>query len=254
MPHFAANLTLLFNELPFLERFEAAAAAGFRGVEFLFPYDETASDIAAALGRHNLAPVLFNAPPGDWGKGERGLAAVAGEEARFRASLDLALTFAAAIKPRGIHIMAGLAEGPQARTIYVENLRWACRQAPEQRFLIEPLNTRDNPGYHLTHSDAARAVIEAVGAPNLMLQYDLYHAQIMEGDLTRRIEALAPILGHVQVGGVPERHEPDRGELAIHRLMETLDRIGYEGWVSLEYHPAGRTEDGLGWLKPWLED
>jgi len=253
MPRFAANLTMMFTERAFMERFAAAAAAGFQGVEYLFPYDHDPKAIRAELEAHRLEQALFNAAPGNWGAGERGLAAVPGEEDRFDAAIATALAYADVIEPRRIHIMAGLAEGQNARATYIANLKRACVMAPERRFVIEPINSRDMPGYHLSCTGDAVAVIDAVNAPNLGLQLDLYHAQITEGDLTRRIERLAPLTEHVQIAGVPERHEPDTGELAFAHLMETLDRTGYDGWVGCEYHPAGRTEDGLGWLARWQQ-
>ena len=251
MPRFAANLTLLFTEAPFLDRLEAAARTGFEAVEFLFPYAFDPAEIRARCETFGLRLALFNTPPGDWEAGERGCAAIPGSQARFAADLERALEVAQTLRPGAIHIMAGLAQGPAAREAYLGNLRRACEMAPEQVFTIEPINSRDMPGYHLCRSEDARAVIAAVGAPNLKLQLDLYHCQIMEGDLTRRIEALAPVLGHVQIAGAPERHEPDRGELGFAHLMGVLDRVGYAGWVGCEYHPAGRTEDGLGWFAPY---
>lgn len=253
MPRFAANLSLLFTEEPFLDRFAAAARAGFRAVEFLFPYAFDPAEIRARCEAAGLGLALFNTPAGDWEAGERGCAAIPGREARFAADLERAIAVAETLRPGAIHIMAGLAEGVAARKTFLANLDRACARAPDQLFTIEPINARDMPGYHLSRSDDARAVIEAVGAPNLKLQLDLYHCQIMEGDLTRRIEALATVLGHVQVAGVPDRHEPDSGELAFAHLMRVLDRVGYEGWVGCEYHPAGRTEDGLSWLAPYRD-
>ncbi|MGF1659317.1 MAG: hydroxypyruvate isomerase family protein [Rubrimonas sp.] len=251
MPRFAANISWLFTERPLLARAAAAAEAGFSGVESLFPYDAAAEDLRAALDAAGLPLVLINAPPGDWAAGERGLAALPGAEARFEAALETALATADALGAGRIHIMAGIAEGAAARATYVANLRRACASAPERLFAIEPINSRDMPGYHLSRTEDALRVIEAVGAPNLSLQLDLYHLQIMEGDLTRRIEALGSAIGHVQIAGVPDRAEPDRGETRLDWLMAELDRIGYAGWVGAEYRPAARTEDGLGWLAPY---
>jgi hydroxypyruvate isomerase len=251
MPRFAANLSMMFDEVPFLDRFAAAARAGFEAVEFLFPYDQDPAAIRAALDANRLTLALHNTPPGDWAAGERGYAAVPGAEARFEAEFARALAYARVLRPGRIHVLAGTAQGPAARAAYVANLRRAAAAAPDLVLTIEPLNPRDMPGYHLARSDDALAVIEAVGAPNLRLQFDLYHAQIAEGDLTRRIEALAPVLGHVQVAGVPDRHEPDRGELNFAHLMAVLDSVGYDGWVGCEYRPADGTEAGLGWFAPW---
>jgi hydroxypyruvate isomerase len=253
MPRFAANLTMMFCEVPFLERFGAAWRAGFRAVEGQFPYAHDPAEIRARLDEHGLKLVLFNAPPGDREAGERGVAAVPGMEARFAEYLERALHYAEALRPPNIHIMAGIVQGPPARATFIDNLRRACARAPEQGFVIEPINARDLPGYHLSTTDDARAVIDEVGAPNLRLQLDLYHCQIMEGDLTRRIEALQPLIGHVQIAGVPERHEPDQGEFDFPHLMRTLDRVGFAGWVGCEYHPAGATEAGLDWFAPYRE-
>lgn len=249
MPRFAANLSMMFTEHPFLDRLAAAAAAGFEGVEFLFPYEEDAQAVRDALDAAGLEQALFNCPPGDWQAGERGMSAIPGREAEFRETFERALRYADVIRPARLHVMAGLVSGPEARATYVENLRWAAGRAPERLLVIEPINTRDIPGYFLNRSDEGVSVIEEIGAPNLALQFDLYHAQIMEGDLTRRLERLMPLIGHIQIAGVPDRHEPDAGEVNFPHLFATLDRLGYEGWVGCEYRPAGRTEDGLGWFR-----
>jgi hydroxypyruvate isomerase len=249
MPRFAANLSMMFTERPFMERFDAAAAAGFEAVEFLFPYAHPAAEIRGALDRNGLAMALFNAPPGDWEAGERGLASLEGREAEFREGIALALDYAAVLNPGRLHIMAGLAEGAGAREVYIGNLAHAAKAAGERRLCIEPINSRDMPGYHLSTSTDAVAVLDRVGADNLGLQFDLYHAQIMEGDLTRRLEALMPRIAHIQIAGVPDRHEPDTGEVNFGHLFGVLDRLGYAGFVGCEYRPAGRTEDGLGWLR-----
>ena len=248
MPRFAANLSMMFTERPFMARFDAAAAARFEAVEFLFPYAHPAAEIRGALERNGLALALFNTPPGDWQAGERGLAALAGREAEFRDSIALALDYAAVLQPGRIHVMAGLAQGAVARAVYLANLAYAAEVAGGQGLSIEPINRRDMPGYHLSTSDDAVAVLDAVAAANLGLQFDLYHAQITEGDLTRRLEALMARIVHIQVAGVPERHEPDTGEVDFGHLFAVLDRLGYAGFVGCEYHPAGRTEDGLGWF------
>ncbi|MEM8991472.1 MAG: 2-oxo-tetronate isomerase [Pseudomonadota bacterium] len=253
MPRFAANLSMMFNEHAFLDRFGAAARAGFRGVEYLFPYEHDAGEIRARLDEHGLEQALYNTPPGDWNAGERGFAAMPGAEDRFDAHLDQALEAAQKIRPKNIHVMAGIVQGPAARATYIANLALAAARAPDQGFVIEPINHWDMPGYHMGTTEAARGVIAEVGAPNLRLQLDLYHAQIMEGDLTRRIEALAPLTAHVQVASVPKRQEPDTGESAFGHLMGSLDRVGYGGWVGCEYSPAGRTEDGLGWFAAYRE-
>lgn len=253
MPRFAANLSLMFTEIPFMERFAAAAAQGFEAVEFQFPYDFDAGAIRAELDRLNLALSVFNSPPGNWVSGERGLAALPGQEAFFRASIDQALDYARAFGATHLHVMAGAATGVVARETYINNLRCACEKAAADNvtILIEPLNTRDMPGYHLTTSDDALEVLEAVAAENLSLQLDLYHCQVMEGDLTRRIDHLLPVIGHIQIAGVPNRHEPDRGEICYGYLFKHLDELGYTGWIGCEYKPFGRTEDGLGWFQPY---
>ena len=248
MPRFAAHLSMMFTEHPFMARFDAAAAAGFEAVEFRFPYGHPAAEIRGALDRNGLTLALYNAPAGDWEAGERGLAALAGREAEFRDSIARALDTAAVLQPHRIHIMAGLAEGAAAREVYIANLGRAAEMAGAQGLTIEPINRRDMPGYHLSTSDDAVAVLDAVGAANLGLQFDLYHAQITEGDLTRRLERLMPRIAHIQVAGVPERHEPDSGEVDFAHLFGVLDGLGYEGYVGCEYRPAGRTEDGLGWF------
>ena len=251
MPRFAANLSLMFNEMPFMDRFEAAARAGFKGVEYLFPYAEDAGEIAAALSSSGLTQALYNTTAGDFDAGERGFAAVPGQEARFMDDLEQALAFAARIKPANIHIMAGMAKGPAARATYIANLARACERAPEQGFVIEPINHRNMPGYHLDNQEEARGIIGEIGAPNLALQLDLYHCQIMQGDLTERIRALAPVTRHVQIASVPDRAEPDTGETNLGHLMETLDATGYDGWVGCEYHPRAGTVEGLGWFERW---
>lgn len=249
MLRFAANLSTLFTERPFPERFEAAAKAGFRAVEFLFPYEWPPGDVRAALDRHGLDLALFNAPPGDWAAGERGLAALPGRELAFREAFEQALHYARVLRPARLHVMAGLVRGAAARRSYVRNLAWAAAAAGGQSLTIEPINSRDMPGYHLATSTDAESILREVGAENLGLQLDLYHAQIMEGDLTRRIEQLWPLVSHIQIAGVPDRHEPDEGELNYAHIFSLLDGLGYAGFIGCEYRPRGRTEDGLGWLR-----
>ena len=248
MLRFAANLSMMFTERPFMERFKAAATAGFEAVEFLFPYEWPAADVRAALDRSGLELSLFNAPPGDWTVGERGLAALPGREQAFRDAFEQALEYARVLRPARLHVMAGLAEGRAARATYLRNLAWAVEAAGGQRLTIEPINSRDMPGYHLATTTDAEAVLRSAASDKLGLQLDLYHAQIMEGDLTRRIERLFPLISHIQIAGIPERHEPDEGELNYPHLFEVIDRLGYKGFVGCEYRPRGRTEDGLGWI------
>ena len=257
MPRLAANLTMMFNEVAFEERFDAAARVGFRAVEFLFPYEWPSAQLAQWMANAGVENVLFNLPPGDWNKGERGLAALPGREIEFREGFRKALDYAHALGTPRLHVMAGLAP-PESdtdirermRATYLENLRWAADEALQanRTILIEPINPRDIPGYWLNHQQDALDVIALVGASNLRLQFDLYHAQIVDGDLTRRIERQVEVTGHVQIAGVPDRHEPDSGELSIAHLLATLDRVGYTGWVGCEYRPRGRTEAGLGWI------
>lgn len=258
MPRFAANLSMLFAELAFLDRFAAAAAAGFTAVEFLFPYDYPAAQLAELLARHRLTQVLFNLPPGDWAAGERGLAALPGREAEFAEQLGRALDYAQALGCKRLHAMAGIPGPDVAREAafetYVANLARACAAAAPLgiAITIEPINQRDMPGYFLSRQADARRAIEAVGADNLGLQFDLYHCQITEGDLAHHLEALAPLIAHIQIAGVPERHEPDSGEINYPYLFEKMDALGYAGWVGCEYRPRGATLAGLGWLKRWL--
>lgn len=255
MPKLAANLSFLFQEHAFLDRFAAAADCGFCGVEFLFPYDHPADVAAAAAERAGVAIVLFNLPPGDWSAGERGIAALPGREAEFRAGVDQALAYAAALGTKTLHVMAGLvdeADRTAARRVYLDNLRYAADRAPPGLTLtIEPINQRDMPGYFLRNTTEAAAILDDVGAPNLKLQLDFYHAQISGGDLLRRLEALFPRVAHVQIAGVPHRHEPSDGEVHYPFLLQRLDALGYDGWVGCEYRPAAGTRAGLGWAAPY---
>ncbi len=254
MPRFCANLSMLFTELPFLDRFEAAARAGFNGVECMFPYDVPAADIADRLKANNLVQVLFNLPPGDWAAGERGIAALADRTDEFRAGVEQALGYALALGCSKVHCLAGIAAGTQARETYVANLRHAARAFAEHGIdvLIEPINTRDIPGYFLTGTQQALDVIAEVGAANLRLQYDCYHMQIMQGDLSPTIERLLPSIGHIQVADTPGRNEPGTGEINYPFVFAHLDRIGYGGWVGCEYRPLAATQDGLKWLAPHM--
>lgn len=251
MPRFAANLSMMFQETPFLERFDAAARAGFTGVEFLFPYDFTPEEVATAARDAGVAVALFNLPPGDWSKSERGLAALPGREADFAAALDKAAAYAEVIGCKRLHCMAGIPGGdadPAAcRATYVSNLkRAAARLAPMGvDALIEPINTRDIPGYFINRQQDAHDVVAAVGAANLKVQMDFYHVQIVEGDVAMRFRKHFDGVGHIQIAGVPERHEPDVGEVNYPYLFPLLDELGYGGWVGCEYRPAGATLDGL---------
>ena len=254
MPRFAANLSMMYAEHAFLDRFAAAAQDGFDAVEFLFPYAHDAHALAQRLQAHGLQQVLFNGPPGDWERGERGMASLPGREDEFRRGfLEQALPYAQALVCARVHVMAGIAppdaERARLRATYVENLAWAARQAPHLTVLIEPINTRDIPGYLLNRQDDAHAVVQEVGAPNLQVQMDLYHCQVVEGDVAMKLRRYIPTgrVGHIQVAGVPERHEPDIGELHYPYLLELLDALGYAGHVGCEYRPRGETSAGLGW-------
>jgi hydroxypyruvate isomerase len=257
MPRFAANLSMMFTERPFLDRFAAAADAGFTAVEFLFPYAFKADEIRARLKEHELAQALFNLPPGDFDAGERGIACLPDRIEEFRAGVGKALAYADALDCRNLHCMAGLippdpVDEEIGRT-YRANLAYAaaeCRAAG-RTLLLEPINRRDMPGYFLNTTTMARRVIEDVGAENLKLQLDLYHCQITEGDLATRIRANADLTAHVQIAGVPERHEPDTGEVNYPFLFEVLDATGFEGYIGCEYRPRGRTDEGLRWFEPF---
>ncbi|RKQ97037.1 hydroxypyruvate isomerase [Kushneria sinocarnis] len=257
MPRFAANLSLMFNEVPFMERFARAAGQGFRGVEYLFPYAFEARDIAAELERHRLQQVLFNLPPGDWEAGERGIAALPGREAEFRASVDTALHYAEILQCRQLHVMAGVVPAPDRwetmHHCWLENLAWAAPRFERAgiTLLIEAINNRDMPGYLITHQQQARDAVKTLGAPNVRMQMDLYHTQIMEGDLWRTWQRHREQTGHLQAAGVPGRHEPDSGEVDYAWLFEQLDRAGYAGWIGCEYKPRGDTAAGLGWFERW---
>ena len=255
MPKFAANLTMMFNEVPFIERFAAAAKASFKAVEFLFPYEHAPEEIAAKLKANDLQSVLFNMPPGDWSAGERGLAALPGREEEFRANVTTALTYAQALGTPRLHAMAGLvpADGDRRRhrAVYVENLRYAAKELAKhgRTLLLEPINTRDIPGYFLNTQAEAHAVREEVGAANVKVQMDFYHVQIVEGDIAIKLRKYFEHVGHIQIASVPERNEPDDGEVNYRYLFRLLDELRYQGWVGCEYRPRAGTQNGLGWLK-----
>jgi hydroxypyruvate isomerase len=254
MPRFDANLSMLFTELDFLDRFEAAANCGFAGVEVLFPYDWPPGRLAERLIANGLTQVLINTPPGDWQAGDRGLAAVPGRESEFRDAVGRALDYAEALRCARVHAMAGMladeGQRARARACFAENLAWAAETAGARgvTVLIEPLNTRhDAPGYFLSTMAEARALVDEVASDSLRIQCDLYHAQIMTGNLAETIEANLPLIGHFQIAGVPGRHEPDSGEINYPFLFSLIDGLGYEGWIGCEYRPAGATADGLAW-------
>jgi hydroxypyruvate isomerase len=260
MPRFAANLSMMYGEHAFLDRFAAARADGFEAVEFLFPYAFDAAELARRLRDNGLRQVLFNAPPGQWEAGERGLAALPGREAEFRRGFEQqALPFARALGCPRIHVMSGLvppgADRSAMRSACLDNLAWAAKRALEDgiEVLIEPINTRDIPGYFLNRQEEAHAVVQEVGAPNLKVQMDLYHCQIVEGDVATRLRRYLPTgrVAHLQIAGVPERHEPDIGELNYPYLFALLDELGYQGHVGCEYRPRAGTSQGLGWFAPY---
>jgi hydroxypyruvate isomerase len=254
MPRFAANLTMLFNELPFLDRFEAARDAGFKGVEYLFPYGFEKEALAERLQEFGLTQVLHNLPAGDWDKGERGIAVLPGREAEFREGVARAIDYAKALNCRQVNCLVGIAPagvdaGTLRRTV-VENLRYAATQLKQAgvKLLIEPINTYDIPGFYLTTTMQALDLIESVGADNLFVQYDVYHAQRTEGELAKTIEKNLTRIAHIQVADNPGRNEPGTGEINYPWLFRHLDRIGYDGWIGCEYKPAADTRAGLDWI------
>jgi hydroxypyruvate isomerase len=253
MPRFAANLSMMFNELPFMDRFAAAAKAGFKGVEFLFPYEHPAADIRTRLNDSGLTLALFNMPPGDWSKGERGLASLPGRQGEFRDGLKQALDYAGALGGKLVHCMAGIVPSgvPQvtAASLYAANLAWAAEHAMAAgvKLVIEPINHRDMPGYFLNTQAQGAAVVEAIGRDRLGLQFDVYHVQTTEGDITKRMEQFMPVIAHMQIADVPARNEPGTGEIGWAFVFRRIDELGYRGWVGCEYRPAGETLAGLGW-------
>jgi hydroxypyruvate isomerase len=254
MPKFAANLSMLFTEHDFLDRFQAAADAGFTAVEFLFPYEFQPDEIAARLTAADLQLVLHNFPPGNWEAGERGIAILPDRVAEFRSGVDWAVAYAMELGCPQLNCLAGLApEGADPallRATLVDNLKYAAERLERAglRLLVEAINTRDMPGFFLNHSDQAIAVMDEVGVDNLFLQYDIYHMQVMEGDIANRLARLLPRIGHIQIADTPGRHEPGTGELNYPFLFGHLDRIGYDGFVSAEYRPVASTEAGLDWF------
>jgi hydroxypyruvate isomerase len=255
MPKFAANLSMLFTELPFLDRFDAAASAGFDGVEFLFPYDYDADDLAARLKANGLTQVLFNLPAGNWAAGDRGIAIYPNLVGEFREGVTRAVKYAKALGCTQLHCLAGTApvgaDHRAMRKTYVENLGFAARVLADEgmTLLIEAINTRDIPNYFLNSTAKAADVLESVEEPNLRLQYDVYHMQIMEGDLTPTIDKYLPHIAHVQIADTPGRHEPGTGEINFPFIFDHLDRVGYRGWIGCEYKPRTSTYDSLQWFR-----
>ncbi|TKZ22244.1 hydroxypyruvate isomerase [Shimia litoralis] len=249
MPKFAANLSLLFPEIPFLDRFAAARSAGFSAVEILFPYDINARDILSALQAASLDLVLINTPPPNWTGGDRGFAAIPGGQDRFRYDFKRALRYADVLGAQMVHVMSGVAKGQDAHETMIENLKWATDYAPKQRLTIEPINTDDMPGYFLDSFDRAADILDEIAAPNLALQFDTYHAHKITSDVSATWDKHGHRAGHIQIAGTPDRNEPLKGDIDYPEFFRKLDDAGYQGHVSAEYHPAGLTTDGLGWLK-----
>ena len=255
MPRFAANLSMMFTEVPFLERFEAAAKADFTAVEFLFPYDHPAEEVGRRLKANGLTQALFNLPPGDWAAGEKGFAALPDRFADLQQSLRTTLPYAEATGVKRLHLMAGIANRSDSKAVeaFYKSVAWAAEFfAPHGLDLvIEPINPRNVPGYFLNDFRFASDLINELQIPNLKLQFDIYHCQIIHGDVTMRLREMMPIIGHIQIASIPSRNEPDGEELNYPFLFEELDRLGYAGFVGCEYNPRGKTTDGLAWFKPY---
>jgi hydroxypyruvate isomerase len=255
MPRFAANLSMMFTEWEFLDRFKAAGDAGFRAVEFLFPYEFAAEKVGLALAGAELEQALFNLPPGDWAKGERGMAALPGREAEFRAGIDTALAYAHETGVKRLHMMAGHADpkDPAAQKAYRASLSYAADILAEHDIdlLLEPINSKDMPGYFLNDFDQAAAYVREADRPNVKLQFDMYHCELIHGDVSARLKALLPLIGHVQIARANGRHEPDASGPDYPKLFAELDAIGYDGFVGCEYRPAAGTLEGLGWFSQY---
>ena len=253
MPRFAANLSMMFNEVPFLDRFDAAAKAGFTAVEFLFPYDHPAEVVGERLHRNGLTQALFNLPPGNWEAGEKGFAALPERFGDLQQSLRTALPYAKATAAKRLHLMAGIADRRHADAVaaFRKSVRWAAEFLAAEGIdvVIEPINPRNVPGYFLNDFGFARDLIGELDIANLKLQFDIYHCQIIHGDVTMRLREMMPIIGHIQIASIPSRHEPDGEELNYPFLFDELDRLGYSGFVGCEYNPRGKTTDGLGWFR-----
>ena len=256
MPRFAANLTMMFNEVDFLDRFEAAAKAGFKGVEYLFPYDFDAADLKARLDQFGLTQVLHNLPAGDWAAGERGIACHPDRVDEFKAGVDKAIEYAQALGCKQVNCLAGIAptSGDVDKT-FIENLKFAADKlkAAGIKLVIEAINTRDIPGFYLSTTQQALDAIKATGSDNIGVQYDIYHMQIMEGDLAPTMEKHLASIDHIQLADNPGRNEPGTGEINYPFLFSFLDKIGYDGWIGCEYKPATTTVDGLGWADAYLK-
>ena len=260
MPKFSANLTMMFNEVDFLDRFERAARVGFRAVEYMFPYGFKKDQLVNQLGQYGLEQVLHNLPAGNWQAGERGIACLPGREGEFQEGAGLAIEYAKALKCSRLNCLVG--KTPQGtslekvRQTLADNLRFAAKALEKEgiELLIEPLNDQDIPGFYLVHTRDAIQLFEEVNHPNLWLQYDIYHMQIMEGNLTKTILHHLPRIEHIQLADHPGRHEPGTGEINFTNLFRSIDEAGYKGWIGCEYIPAGKTEEGLEWIKPYLKE
>ena len=258
MPKFAANLSLLFTEVPFLDRFEKAHAAGFKAVECQFPYDFKPQELAQKLHQYNLQQVLFNMPPGDRSAGEYGFAALPGRTDDFLRSQEISMEYARALNCKKIHLMSGIVDKSYSRDehikVFIQNVRTAADAFAEFgiEVMIEPLNSADVPNYFIAHQREAADLINKIERPNVKLQFDFYHAQIMDGNLTRLIQDLGSCIGHVQIASVPERHEPFDGALDYPHLFTALKESGYDDWIGCEYNPRNSTEEGLSWANPYL--
>ena len=258
MPNFAANLTMMYNEVDFLDRFDAAAKAGFKGVEYLFPYPFSKDDLVERLQKNNLTQVLHNLPAGNWDSGERGIACLPDRSGEFQDGVGQAIEYAQALGCKQLNCLAGITpQGESADKVhqtFVANLKFAADalKSANIKLLIEPINTRDIPGFYLCHTQQALDIISAVGSDNLALQYDIYHMQIMEGDLAPTIEKHLSQIDHMQLADNPGRHEPGSGEINYPFLFDFIDKLGYQGWIGCEYKPADGTDAGLGWIKPYI--
>jgi len=257
MLRFTANLTMLFNEVGFLERFAQAARAGFKGAEFKDPFAHPKADVVAAVRDSGLEPVLFNMPAGDWAGGERGLGCVPGREREVREGVALTIEYARALGTKTINMLGGIppkdADRALVRRTFVENLRYAAAELGKHgmRLVIEPVNTYDSPGVFLTRTDQAADIIREVGAANLGIEYDVYQAQLMEGDLTNTLTRHMPLIWHMQVADVPSRAEPGTGEINYEHVLGVIDRLGYAGWIGCDYRPSMRTLESFRWMRDW---
>ena len=257
MIRFSANISMLFNEVDFLDRFEQAAGAGFKAVEYMFPYPWKVKELVEKLSRYDLRQVLFNLPAGDWGGGERGIACLPERETEFREGVGMAIEYARALGCPRVNCLAGLtpADVPEkSRRTLVENLRFAADSLEKEgiSLLVEPLNNQDIPGFYLCTIRDALALIEEVGRPNLRLQCDIYHMQVMEGNLLRTLGDNLNRIGHIQIADNPGRNEPGTGEINYPNVFKFLDKQGYDGWIGCEYKPLRKTAEGLDWMKPYL--